>query len=242
MRGQIDEKQLLAEVEELIRSAPTSHTQAPSRHEWLGHASAVLKESLQTSSAVDSYLDDLGFGGYLTERQATSYGRIIVSLYQARRALQWSTGTPTGVVIEQGMQFDYFDRVRKIIEQARDEILFVDPYMGPEFVSKYMRLIGSNVKVRLLTSVDANSLAIALSFLAKQSKIGAEIRLSKQLHDRFIFVDQKACYMSGASFKDGAKRSPTIIAQITDGFDALFGCYQEIWRASEKLSLPNLEP
>lgn len=40
--------------------------------------------------------------------------------------------------------------------------------------------------------------------------------IAAQLGDRYVFVDGKACYQSGASFKDGAKLTPTTLTQITD--------------------------
>ena len=234
---QLDQKQLLVEVENLIRSAPQGYLEAASRHEWLGHVSAVLTTSPQGSSIVDSFLSAMSNrDGSAIREQMASYRRIIVSLHEVRRVLQWKTGAPTGVVIGRGMVFDYFDEIRKIIEQAKDEIFFVDPYMNPEFVSKYMKLINSNIKVRLLTNSSTNSLITALDLFIKQSGIDVEIRTSNRLHDRFIFVDRRDCYLSGASFKDGAKRSPTVIAQITDAFDALLDCYETIWNSSHKRS------
>lgn len=232
---QINQKQLLGEVEDLIRSGPKSSDRAAADHQWLGQVSALLDKSLQDSSSVDSFLSAMGRTGSLKRReQEASFRRINVSLSKARRVLQWRTGASTGVVIERGMEFDYFDRIRKIIEQANSEIFFVDPYINAEFVSNYMGFIDSSIKTRLLTNSDVNSLVTAIKFLSKQSGVGVEIRSSKGIHDRFIFVDQQNCYMSGASFKDGAKRSPTVIAQITDAFDALFGCYQKIWNSSRK--------
>ena len=230
---QIDQKQLLGEVEDLIRSGPKSSAQAAADHQWLGQVSAVLAESMHDTSSVESFIFATGLGGTVGRyQQEASYSRINVSLSKARRVLQWRTRASTGVVIERGMQFDYFDRIRKIIEQANSEIFFVDPYMNADFVSNYMELIDWSIKIRLLTSSDVNSLVTAVKFLAKQSEVGVEIRSSKEIHDRFIFVDEQDCYISGASFKDGAKRSPSVIAQITDGFDALFDCYQKIWDSS----------
>lgn len=232
---QIDQKQLLGEVEDLIRSGPKSSAQAAADHQWLGKVSAVLEKSLHDTSSVKSFLFAMGLGGNLGRyQQDASYSRINVSLSKARRVLQWSTGASTGVVIERGMQFDYFDRIRKIIEQANSEIFFVDPYMNAEFVSNYMQLVNSKIKTRLLAKSDVTSLVTAIKFLSKQSGVGVEIRSSKEIHDRFIFIDQRDCYLSGASFKDGAKRSPTVIAQITDAFDALLDCYQRIWNSSRK--------
>lgn len=51
------------------------------------------------------------------------------------------------------------------------------------------------------------------------------------MHDRYVFVDRTACYQSGASFKDGAKKSPTTLTQITDAFAAVQQTYEALWAA-----------
>ena len=233
---QVEPMQLLAEVEELIRSAPNNSSQATQCREWLGSVSAALQQALPRNSDVDLFLDATRLrGGDGMRKELGYYSQILVSLHRARRLLQWATKTPTGVVIESGNQFDYFDSIRKIIEQAKQEILFVDPYMDAEFVSRYLKPINSTVRIRLLTWSNIDSVLPAIELLSNQSGISVEIRSSNRIHDRFIFVDRESCHMSGASFKDGAKRAPTIVAKITDAFDALLECYEEIWNSSTKV-------
>ena len=48
-------------------------------------------------------------------------------------------------------------------------------------------------------------------------------------HDRYVFVDRGACYQSGASFKDGAKKAPTTLTQITDAFGPMLKTYEDLW-------------
>ena len=38
--------------------------------------------------------------------------------------------------------------------------------------------------------------------------------------------------MSGASFKDGAKNAPAVLAQITDAFQAMRDTYERQWSES----------
>ncbi len=44
-----------------------------------------------------------------------------------------------------------------------------------------------------------------------------------------MFVDKSACYLSGASFKDGAKKAPAAFTQITDAFSAMLSTYEALW-------------
>jgi len=41
-----------------------------------------------------------------------------------------------------------------------------------------------------------------------------------------------SCYQSGASFKDGAKKAPTTLTQITDAFSAVSATYEQRWSTS----------
>ena len=133
---------------------------------------------------------------------------------------------PLSVLIPDRKPFDYFDEIRKITATARDDILFVDPYMGAEFVSQYLPQIASGATVRLLTSKQLLALLPAVKKLVAQN--GLKVRSGSSLH-RYVFVDKRECYQSGASFKDGAKRSPTTLTQITDAFDVMFETYQRMW-------------
>ena len=45
---------------------------------------------------------------------------------------------PLSVAIDAKKPFDYFDKIRKITSTAREDLLFVDPYMGADFVSQYL--------------------------------------------------------------------------------------------------------
>jgi hypothetical protein len=57
------------------------------------------------------------------------------------------------------------------------------------------------------------------------------VRSSQDMHDRFVIVDGTEAYQSGASFKDGAKKAPTTLTQITDAFAVLKAQYEDRWNA-----------
>ena len=87
--------------------------------------------------------------------------------------------------------------------------------------------------VRLLAGKKLNTLLPAVEAYAQQKQQTIEVRSTPDIHDRYIFIDGTSCYQSGASFKDGAKKSPTTITQITDAFDAMYSTYQNIWQRAK---------
>ena len=64
-------------------------------------------------------------------------------LHQARHDLRMKTVGPLSVQIPDGKPFDYFDEIRKITQMASSDLLFVDPYLDAEFVSRYLPQITS---------------------------------------------------------------------------------------------------
>ena len=140
---------------------------------------------------------------------------------------------PLSVAVPSGGVYDYFDEVRKIVEAAREDILFVDPYLDAEFVSRYLVHIGASIQTRLLTREKLSTLLPAVDTFVKQSSRRVEVRSARGFHDRYVFVDGSACYQSGASFKDGARTAPTTLTQITDAFAAVRQTYENLWQTGK---------
>ncbi len=136
------------------------------------------------------------------------------------------------MAVAAGSVFDYFDEVRKIVEGAKADLFFIDPYLDPDFVSRYLPSVTPGVTVRLLARAYIAKLQPAASLLATQLGFPLKIRSATNFHDRYVFVDDAACYQSGASFKDAAKKAPTTLTQITDAFPAMRTTYEDIWSAA----------
>lgn len=222
---------LLAELEDIIRNMPPRETIRQHTGEnlaWFGRASAAIEAwNPQKSEVWRRYLDQS------RDMRATE-GRLGISslitlLHQARHDLQMDTLGPTDIVVGHKMVFDYFDEVRRIIEPARKDLLFVDPYLDAEFVSRYLPHVSPGVIVRLLAREKLAKLLPAVDAFIQQWGIRVEVRSISGFHDRYVFVDGASCYQSGASFKDGAKTSPTTLTQIVDAFVAMLKTYEDLW-------------
>ena len=245
----MNDEGLLAEVEDLLRTSPPQSAFKERENDealsWLGRTSAVLEKwDLYKTPDIQEYISDLqrvpmtAFADFAelgaTMSGDTFYGRayrgIRTLLFQAQHDLRMKTVGPLSVAISGGKPFDYFDEIRKIIEMARNDLLFVDPYLDAEFVSRYLPQVNEGVTVRLLASKKISSLVPVVEIFVKQSGLRVEVRSAASgLHDRYVFVDEERCYQSGASFKDGAKKSQTTLTQITDAFETMLQTYQRMW-------------
>ncbi len=161
------------------------------------------------------------------------YRRILIVLHEARHALRMETVGPLSVAVAHGMVFDYFDELRRVIEGAKQDLFFVDPYLDSEFVSRYLSHVSKGATVRLLAREKLLTLLPAVDLFAKQTQSTIGVRSAPHFHDRYVFIDRNACYQSGASFKDGARSAPTTLTQITDAFTAMLQTYEGLWNTAK---------
>ena len=157
---------------------------------------------------------------------------LLMLLHQAENDLRLRISGPLSVGVEAGRVFEYFDELRKLIESARSDLLFVDPYIDAEFVSRYLPHVPDGTTVRILTRERLLTLKPAVIAFVAQTGRSIEVRTASGFHDRYLFVDSQAGYQSGASFKDGAKKAPTALTQITDAFGAVIATYEKLWSAA----------
>lgn len=228
-------EQLLAEVEDIIRSMPPRATirhDTPENFAWLGRVSAAI-ENWNPSKTIPLSTALTQFGNVMARPAEEGYRTLIVLLHQAQNDLRLRTTGPTSAAIGQGMVFAYFDELRKIIELAKQDILFVDPYLDADFVSRYLTYVSAGVTIRLLTEKKLQALLPAVEAYARQASAPVEVRSTPAIHDRYVFVDRTACYQSGASFKDGAKSAATTITQIVDAFSAVSQTYDSLWQKAK---------
>jgi hypothetical protein len=229
----ISPERLLTEIEDLIRSMPPRekfHHYDLEIQEWLGRAQAIVE--VWSPLKLPFFAIEVGklhhTVGYAAD---DGFRAMLRTLHQARFDLRMKTVGPLSIAVQQGGVFDYFDEIRKVIEEASTDLLFVDPYLDAEFISRYLPHVKPGVSIRLLAEKRIQSLTAAVQALRQQNGVKVEIRSSTGLHDRYLFVDGSSCYQSGASFKDGAKRAPTTLTQIVDAFTPVHATYSQLWNS-----------
>jgi hypothetical protein len=232
----LSKEQLLVEIEDTIRTMPPRETIRQETQEnvaWFGRVSAAIENwKPLKSSLVMAYLGLFRSNGNVRET-ASGFTNLLTLLHQAQNDLRLETMGPASVAVPHKMVFEYFDEIRKIIELAKDDLLFVDPYLDAEFVARYLPNVADGVMIRLLARERLATLLPAVDAFAEQTGAIVEIRSASSFHDRYVFVDRASCYQSGASFKDGAKSAPTALVQITDAFEAISRTYEEKWSQAQ---------
>lgn len=229
MLNKINDESLLAEIEEVIRAMPPRQKMRYDDDEtlaWCGRVRAVFNNldpvhQFPMTTALDRLRGNTGDEAKVRELILT-----------ARHDLRMRTVGPLSIAVDAGSVFNYFDGLAKIIQEAKSDILFVDPYLDKDFVGRYLPQVSPSAQVRLLGSKDIPALVPAVQLFGQQHSLGVEVRSSAGLHDRYVFIDGSSCYQSGASFKDGGKKSTTL-TQIVDAFPAVKSTYEAMWQAGK---------
>ncbi len=225
-------QQLLAEIEEIIRTAPPRDTIWADKEEnfdWLGRASAAMHlwDPIRASGTFERNV----LACQLVPTSAQGFRGALTMLLQAAHELRLATAGPLTVAVGHGAVFDYFDEVRKVIESASNDLFFVDRYLDADFASRYLKFPHPGVTIRLLARDLIPKLLPAVHLLRQQTGLAIEVRSSNDFHDRYLFADRASCYQSGASFKDGG-RHPTTFTQLIDACAAVLAIYEQKWTAA----------
>lgn len=236
MAPKMPPEQMAAEFEAIVRSMPdpkTLHHDVPTNHEWLGQAAGLVTMADPLRGVIFKGLVDNLYDAYANPAAITQ--KIIVTLQQFKTEWRMKAGGPLAVAFDAGKPFDYFDELRKILESATSDVLIVDPYLGVDFISRYLPHVKAGVRIRLLLENKVAQVKPAVELFISQTGAQIEARKYKDMHDRFIFIDGRECFHSGATFKDGAVKSATLLTQITDAFGAVLKTYEQAWAAGAPL-------
>ena len=92
-------------------------------------------------------------------------------------------------------------------------MLFVDAYLDEQMFNLYVSKVSDSATVCILSNkIGANVEAVARMY-AKSKRL--ELRLSADVHDRVVFLDQRG-WLIGQSIKDAARKKPTHMIELNE--------------------------
>jgi hypothetical protein len=240
-RPEIDDASLLYHLDELVRTKPPGNqlvgNPTDEHVEWIGRARALIGtwnslRGVGFNSDCDKALSD----DYYNPLEPTrALARVMSTIQEARSELRLTTGKRVSASFAGGQPYDIFDELRQVIETAQANILFVDAYMGADFVSRYLPHVPTGVAIRLLTKKMVPQLTSALTAYTQQHPLSIEARTSPTIHGRFLCLDGARSFTVDASFKDAAKSAPAALIELTDTAAASLAQYEVLWASGTKV-------
>ena len=165
-------------------------------------ATKVLKEHLLRGYSINRRLDQI-------EDTLSEHKSSIEKLQGSVDFFVKTSLPPRQGVFYEGQVFDADVFVTKYILSAKDSIVLIDNYVDITTLEMLAKK-GKEVRLKIVTSKKGNGLAQSdiKRFQEQYGKL--EISESASFHDRFLIIDDKELYISGASLKDlGKNASPS---------------------------------
>jgi len=107
---------------------------------------------------------------------------------------------PEQGIFFEGQVFDAYKFVSDLFRSAEKSIVIVDNYVD-DTVLVHLTKIKKGVHVRIVTKSISDQFKLDLKKFGEQY-FEIEVKVSKDIHDRFIIIDGKVLYHLGASLKD----------------------------------------
>ncbi len=142
-----------------------------------------------------------------------------------------------GQVYQAGKEYDFFTDLKGIIADAKTEILIVDAYFDGAAFDAYLGTVDRGLAIKILCGNYASDVASYAKKFTAQTGASVELRKTKSVHDRVVFLDESDCWVVGASIKDAGKK-PTYLLPLAPQITPMKRqIYEDIWSASAPVAM-----
>jgi len=129
--------------------------------------------------------------------------------------------------ISKGEVYTAFRILQGIFQQARSEIIVIDPYID-EQVLDHIAATDAGVRAQVVTEHVKGNFKIAYRKLLQQ-RGNLEARVVAHFHDRFIILDGRACYQLGASINHLGNKATVIDLKSSTVRDKVLSEFASLW-------------
>jgi hypothetical protein len=116
------------------------------------------------------------------------------------------------ILILKDKPFTAHREIQKLLTSATSEVAIADNFVN-EVTLDLIRGLPGQLKIRLLTKQMKGQFKMLPPKLIAETGHRAEVRLTNDLHDRWIFVDSE-CYISGTSLKQLGGERPSVLVRL----------------------------
>lgn len=228
---------LLAQLKGLLARAPSFDTYAPSSPDhltWLGQAHALVTRWKALEASRFRLSCDF-LGGFAASRSG-HVAEVLGTLHRAVADLELSIPSTTQQAFGPGAMYEFFKALNAVVSSAQKSLYIIDPYMDDGIFDAYLSSVQSGTSVRLLVRDFSAKVKPAAEKFIAQYRTPLEVRKSKALHDRVVFVDSSECWILGHSIKDAAALKPTYLAPLPPDVSTLkLADYENIWLSANAI-------
>jgi hypothetical protein len=130
---------------------------------------------------------------------------------------------------------DAYVEIRAIVQKAKNRIVVIDPYIDQSILTLLSTCAKLDMNIRILTSKLPFDFSLeAKKWLSQHTETSLEVRTTKEFHDRFILLDDSACWHIGCSIKDAGHKA-FMLSELEDADNraALLAQANRAWDAGK---------
>ena len=134
------------------------------------------------------------------------------------------------IFVSKGEVFTAFRALQQILQQARSEVIIIDPYVDVQ-VLDHIAALDPVIKVQLITEHIKGMFRAAYAKLMQQ-RGNLEVRTAAHFHDRFVILDGSACYQLGSSINHLESKAIVIDRKGANVRDKILAEFAQIWASA----------
>ncbi len=159
-------------------------------------------------------------------------GQALDAIEELKLELELDGRSEIGNAYAPGEVYRFFADLKAVIKGASKEIFIVDPYFNGDAFDAYLSELDENLYIRILADRYSKDISAYVEKHITQYGTKIEIRRSKKIHDRIVFIDDEASWIMGGSIKDAGKKATYLIPLASQISAAKEEIYNEIWSQS----------
>lgn len=195
---------------------------------WLARVGAIMARlGLKYEHAFN--VSKSFFAAYRRDTLDQVQGQILDAIEDLKLELELDGRSEIGSAYAPGEVYRFFADLKNIVAQAQSRLMVIDPYFDGASFDAYLAPVPSSVKVMVLLDRNAKDVALYADKHRQQHNGDVELRSSKELHDRVVFVDGNIGWIMGGSIKDAGKKPTYLIPLASPIAASKMAIYSEIW-------------
>ncbi|AUJ69728.1 MULTISPECIES: hypothetical protein [Pseudoalteromonas] len=237
--GPIEKHILLLKLTEALENAPefgdqaVMDTSSPQR-QWLSKVGALLSrlgidKKVKFQSSFNTLVQ------YWKHAIVQIQGQVLDAIEEIKLELELEDRSDIGSAYAPGDVYRFFADLKDVVNSAESEVMIVDPYFNGEAFDAYLSSANPELGIKILADRYSKDISAYAEKHKAQYGTDIELRRSKELHDRIIFIDHDVAWIMGGSIKDAGKKATYLIPLQTPIALAKKEIYQEIWSKSKEV-------
>jgi len=237
--GSVEKQIILLKLTEALEHAPDFGDKpimdpATPQRRWLSQVGALLSR-LGIDKQVTYKASFSTIIQYWPHTIVQIKGQVLDAIEELKLELELDGRSEIGNAYEPGEVYKFFADLKDIINSAQQEIVIVDPYFNGEAFNAYLSEVEEKVNIRILADRYSKDIQNYVEKHIAQYGSKIELRRSKELHDRIVFIDSDTSWIMGGSIKDAGKKATYLIPLASQITEAKLAIYNEIWGRSNEV-------